>query len=95
MSLQREVLPAAALVLALEILGGCAARPETPEVPEGQRHVAEVHKAKCGNCHIRVEPGTHTHADLEVVFVRHRKRVHLTEDEWSQMIDYLAQSPGG
>jgi uncharacterized protein (DUF1778 family) len=27
--------------------------------------------------------------------VRHRKRVHLTEQEWTQMIDYLSQPPRG
>jgi hypothetical protein len=84
-----------ALLLAMALLGACGPGLPAPDVPEGQKHVAEVHKAKCGNCHVRVEPGTHTHADLEVVFVRHRKRVHLTEDEWSQMVDYLAQPSGG
>jgi hypothetical protein len=82
------------VALALEALGACAPQLATPEVPNGHEHVAEVHKAKCGNCHVRVEPGTHTHLELETVFARHRKRVHLTEDEWTQMIDYLAQPRG-
>jgi hypothetical protein len=58
-------------------------------VPEAQRQIAEVHKARCGNCHVRVEPGTRTRAQLEAAFVRHRARVHLTEAEWAMMVDYL------
>jgi|HubBroStandDraft_6_1064221.scaffolds.fasta_scaffold1220111_2 hypothetical protein len=85
-----------AVGLALGVTAACApAASLPPEVPESQRHVAELHRAKCGNCHVRVEPGARTHLELEAAFVRHRKRVHLTEDEWTQMIDYLAQPPQG
>jgi hypothetical protein len=86
---------AAALGLALGLTGSCAPAPSAPEVPESQRHVAEVHRAKCGSCHVRVEPGTRTHMELETALVRHRKRVHLTEEEWTQMVDYLARPPEG
>jgi hypothetical protein len=94
MSSKLRILPAS-LVLALQGTGACTPAMQTPDVPEGQRHVAEVHKAKCGNCHVRVEPGTRTQVELETAFARHRKRVHLTEQEWTQMIDYLSQPPRG
>ena len=54
------------------------------------RDVAQIHRAKCGVCHTRVEPGQRTRAELEAAFPRHRKRVRLSEDEWGRMIDYLA-----
>jgi hypothetical protein len=79
------------LVLSL----GCAPPMPAADVPEAQQHVAEVHRAKCGNCHVRVEPGTHSHDQLETALGRHRKRVRLSEEEWSQLIEYLAQSPRG
>jgi hypothetical protein len=82
------------LVALLALLAGACEPPaKTADVPEAQKHVAEVHRARCGNCHVRVEPGTRSHATLESAFVRHRGRVHLSEDEWSQLIEYLAQSP--
>jgi hypothetical protein len=62
------------------------------DVPESSplAHVAHVHRARCGSCHVRVEPGERTRAQLEAAFTRHRARVHLTEAQWGQMIDYLA-----
>ena len=33
-------------------------------------------------------------AQLEVAFIRHRARVHLTPGEWASMIDYLATRSG-
>lgn len=68
---------------------GCAA-PPAADVPPALEHIAEVHKARCGKCHVRVEPGTRPRAKLEAAFPKHRSRVHLTDDEWSQMIEYLA-----
>ncbi len=52
--------------------------------------IAHVHRARCGSCHLRVEPGERTRAQLEAAFVRHRRRVHLSEDDWARMVDYLA-----
>lgn len=58
---------------------------------EGPRDVKQVHRSKCGSCHVRVEPKTRTRAQLEKAFERHRdKRVRLTDEEWRRMIDYLA-----
>ena len=52
--------------------------------------IARIHKAKCGSCHTRVEPGERTRAQLESAFPRHQKRVHLTDAQWGEMLDYLA-----
>jgi hypothetical protein len=82
---------------ALESTSGCApaSAQATAPVPEGQREIAETHKARCGNCHVRVEPGTRTRAQLEAAFARHRARVHLSEADWGWMVDYLAAPAGG
>jgi hypothetical protein len=87
----------AALMIGIASLAACAkASTSSParDVPEGQREIAEIHKARCGNCHVRVEPGTRTRAELETAFTRHRTRVHLTESDWETMVDYLAAAPG-
>jgi hypothetical protein len=39
---------------------------------------------------VPVEPGTHTRAELETAFTKHRTRVKMNDAEWSSMIDYLA-----
>jgi len=80
------------LVLGLILMTEAGCAPEAPpaDVPPALAHIAEVHKARCGKCHRRVEPGTRTRDKLLAVFPKHRSRVHLTEDEWSQMIEYLA-----
>jgi hypothetical protein len=87
--------PVVASVAFLLVGAACTPSVETPVVPEPAKHVADVHRAKCGNCHVRVEPGTRSHAALESAFSRHKKRVHLSEDEWNELIEYLAQSPEG
>jgi hypothetical protein len=72
-----------------------AVSPGPQPVPEPLQHVAEVHKAKCGNCHVRVEPRTRTREELGEALLRHKKRVHLTDEEWSAMIEYLARPASG
>ena len=52
--------------------------------------IARVHRTRCGACHVRVEPGERSRAELETAFTRHRRRVHLSEAEWGEMVDYLA-----
>ncbi len=67
----------------------CGAAP--PKVVDPKfAEVAAIHKAKCGRCHTRVEPGLRTHDHLEDAFKAHRKRVPMSEDNWALMIDYLA-----
>ena len=57
--------------------------------------IARVHHAKCGACHVRVEPGERTRAQLEAALPRHRTRVHLRDEQWAEMLDYLAPPPAG
>jgi hypothetical protein len=52
--------------------------------------IAETWRAKCGNCHTRVEPGTRTRAQLDDALARHRTRARLSDEEWAQLEDFLA-----
>lgn len=54
------------------------------------RDVHSIYRSRCGNCHVRVEPGTHTRAQLETAFARHHRRVKMNDAEWSNMVDFLA-----
>jgi hypothetical protein len=67
-----------------------AAAPSPPPV-RAEPPIAAVHRARCGVCHVRVEPGTRTREALTVAFERHRKRLHLAEDQWAALVDYLAE----
>jgi hypothetical protein len=55
--------------------------------------IAQIHRSRCGACHKRVEPGERTREEFESAFVRHRKRVHLSEEQWGELVDYLAPAP--
>ena len=39
---------------------------------------------------MRIEPGTHTHAQLDAAASRHRARTRLADSEWRQLVDFLA-----
>ncbi len=79
------------VLVAMGLAAAAACAPEVqPVVPESMRHIADVHRAKCGACHVRVEPGSHTRVQIEAALPRHRSRVHLTEAEWAELADYLA-----
>jgi hypothetical protein len=52
--------------------------------------IAALHTRECGRCHTPPAPKTHTRAELEDAFGRHRKRAHLTPEEWQAMVEYLA-----
>jgi hypothetical protein len=62
----------------------------TPAGDGAPSEIARIHKRRCGSCHVRVEPGERTREQLEAALSRHRKRVHLSEEQWGQMVDYLA-----
>jgi hypothetical protein len=79
--------------VALAAMTACAPPAPPVEVPPAFARVAEVHRAQCGNCHTRVEPGKRTSHELESAFRRHRTRVHMSEDEWTLMIQYLSGAP--
>jgi hypothetical protein len=57
--------------------------------------IASVHKRQCGRCHSPPEAGKRSKAYLEEALGPHHKRVHMTDQEWSQMIDYLAAEGSG
>ncbi len=61
---------------------------------EGPKSAASVWKAKCGACHVPVEPGSRGRPQLETALQRHRKRVRLSEDQWENLVDFLSQSKG-
>jgi hypothetical protein len=82
---------------------GCAAAPSavvTPPpasagaTPGATSEIGELHRARCGACHVRVEPGARSREALTVALARHRARVHLGEAQWSALIDYLAAPSG-
>jgi hypothetical protein len=61
-----------------------------PSVTGPHAAIARVHRAHCGECHTRVDPGARTRAQLEAALPRHHNRVHLTDAEWTDLLDYLA-----
>ncbi len=81
------VVCAACAVLALSFASACG---RTPDAGSAEAPIARVHRARCGSCHVRVEPGERTRAQLEAALAGHRKRVHLSEADWALMVDYLA-----
>jgi len=56
--------------------------------------IAALHTRACGKCHAPPEPRSHSRAQLEDAFGRHKNRAHLTKDEWGAMLDYLAAPDG-
>jgi cytochrome c5 len=72
-----------------------AASASTPEPPENAStaDIRDVWRARCGNCHTRVEPGSRTHEAIVAAMERHHKRVRLSDSQWSKMVDFLAPAP--
>ncbi len=86
-----SVLAFAPFALVLVACGGASAVVSSPAATEPQ--IAEEWRAKCGNCHRRVEPGTRTRATLEDALARHKTRTHLSEEQWAELTDFLASTP--
>jgi mono/diheme cytochrome c family protein len=89
---------ASLVALALPLLAACSPPPGGVEPATGAsppaaeaRSIESIWKAKCASCHLPVDPGTRSREALTAAFQPHRKRVKLTEDQWGQMIDFLAQ----
>jgi hypothetical protein len=94
MSLRWTLLAAAS---AAAFLAGCtcAPSPHTGNAPAGRdQAIASMHVSKCGACHTLPYPQTRTRRHLEEAFTRHKRRVHLTDEEWAAMLDYLAMPEG-
>jgi hypothetical protein len=77
---------------AVVIVAAAMAAPACEPPPASGPHaaIARLHRAHCGACHRRVDPGTRTRAQLEGALPRHHNRVHMTDAEWSEMLEYLA-----
>lgn len=73
-------LASAALVACVETTSGRA-----------EPAIASAWRSRCGTCHMRVEPGTHTRAQLEAAAGRHRVRTRLDDAQWKELVDFLAQ----
>ncbi len=52
--------------------------------------IMHIYHSRCGACHVPVEPGTRTSAELELALAKHRKRVRLTELQWAELTKALA-----
>ena len=91
----RAALAISALAAAVASVAACGASPGPGASSPSQdpTTAAAIHRRKCGACHVRPEPGTRTRAHLEDAFTRHQRRVHLTPEQWSAMVDYLASPP--
>lgn len=55
--------------------------------------IAATWRAQCGVCHTRIEPREKTRSQMDRATARHRKRVKLTDAEWTAMNEFLAPSP--
>ncbi|MGH7294702.1 MAG: hypothetical protein ACRELB_07210, partial [Polyangiaceae bacterium] len=78
-ALRRPLLALVAASVAPLSIASMACSPAA--APDGPP-IASVHSRRCGNCHAPPEPGSHTRASLEDAFGRHRRRVHLSQEEW-------------
>jgi hypothetical protein len=95
MSGSRWTVMAAIGLLAVPSLVACAAAPPPGSSSEqAERNIASLHTNKCGSCHTAPAPKTRTREHLEDAFVRHKNRVRLTSEEWSELTDYLALPEG-
>lgn len=69
--------------------GGASTRSKTA-ASSAEQQAANVWRSKCGSCHVPVKPGSHPRDELETVLRRHRKRVRLSDDQWAELVNFLA-----
>ena len=96
----RSLLPA--LPLGLWLLACAEPRAPTPgstepgatssgsAPPVSPRAAQALWRAKCGACHLPVEPGSRGREAVVATMARHRKRLSLREDQWAAVTDFLA-----
>ena len=75
--------------------GGTTGAPPSVTAMGNEGHeaqVASVWRSKCGSCHVPVEPGSRKRVEIETALQRHRKRLRLSDDQWTQLVDFLAPS---
>ncbi len=64
---------------------------EPPRGAQSSPAIAELWRARCGQCHVRVEPGTRDRAVLGPALERHKKRARLSESDVAALVDFLAK----
>jgi hypothetical protein len=79
------------LAVALPALGLLAPLACSPASAPGGSPIATVLRSQCGRCHVPPEPRMRSREQVESAAARHAKRVRLTRDEWTAMIDYLTR----
>lgn len=75
------------------LAAACGGTSAVADSAEPSSDVARIHKKRCGSCHTRVEPGARTREQFEDALSRHHKRVHLRDEQWAAMLDYLSPPP--
>jgi len=53
--------------------------------------IVATYRSRCSKCHVLVEPGTRERQELRLAFSRHHKRVKLSDEQWIEMIEFLAR----
>lgn len=78
-----------AVMLAAMGAGVACAPFEAPATTAAAR-AAELWSSKCGSCHVPVEPASRSREALETALQRHRRRVRVSDRDWSELVDFLA-----
>ena len=88
----RLILASGPLVMLFALTAACGGeRPALDARNAGEgTDIGRFHKARCGACHQRVEPGERSRAYLERALTRHRKRVRASEAQWAELVEYLS-----
>jgi hypothetical protein len=53
--------------------------------------IATEWRARCGACHVKVEPHSRDRSVLTKALARHRSRAKLNEEQWTALVDFLAR----
>jgi hypothetical protein len=70
----------------------CADAPPAPTQTANQAPaIVAIYRSRCSKCHVLVEPGTRERRELRLAFDRHHWRVKLTDEQWTEMIEFLAR----
>jgi cytochrome c5 len=88
-----QTAPAPPVVASADTASGEASDAAAGAVPprEASRATVELWRARCGQCHVRVEPGTRDRATLSKALSRHQKRAKLSPSDVRDLVDYLGR----
>jgi hypothetical protein len=90
MTVLRFALFSAACAILVACGGASSSSTHPATVSSDEPQAASVWRSKCGSCHVPVEPGSHTRDAIETALQRHHKRVRLSDEQWTQLVDFLA-----